>query len=134
MVSRKAKNRNWILGAPARPWFLKYAIGYFIFICIWFSVFIRQPDGVIARLLTALLFVGLVPLLWFHKETQRERQVGAFVRLGLLLLVCVIGAIIDEPWIGILLLVLGLAGILCTLIIRVQHRNDENSPSRITLP
>jgi hypothetical protein len=117
--------------APARPWFIKYAIGYLIFLFIWLWVFTRQPDTATAKLLTSFLLVGLVPLLWFHKETRRERQVVAFARLGILILICVIGAIIDEPWIGALLVVLSLGGILMYVIIRILHRGDENSSVRI---
>ena len=131
MPKRKIGKRNGIL-VPARPWFIKYAIGYFAFLCVWLSVFIRHPDSATAKLLTGLLLIGLIPLLWFHKETRRERQAVAFARLAILLLICLIGAIIDEPLIGGLLIVLSLGGMLVYVIIRALHRGDENSSAHIT--
>lgn len=133
MAKRKSRQAGRIL-APARPWFLKYALCYFLFLCVWFLWFLafaEQPDSAIAKLLTGLLLLGLIPILWFHKETHRERQFVAFVRLGLMLLICLVGTIISEPVIGVLLVVLSIGGVLMYVIVRVRHRRDESSSIRI---
>lgn len=131
MAKREFRQSDRIL-APARPWFLKYALAYVIFLGVWLLVFVEEPNSGIAKMLTGLLLLGLIPILWFRKETRRERQFVAFVRLGLMLVVCVVGAIIDEPLIGILLLALSLGGILVYIIIRLVHRKDEVSSVRLT--
>jgi hypothetical protein len=117
--------RKWWLGSPTRPWFLRYMLGYLATFCLWFPIFLSQPHTILAKVLGIAMGIYTVSLpfvLARGEPSELDNRLNRIVGLGLPLLLLLIFGIIQQPWIGIILFAMVLAGILCFFIVRGLNR------------
>jgi len=119
------QKQSWT-GLPPRPWFVKYLLGGLLLLAFWLWSFTRNEYSIATKTLTFLLaaFMLSVPLVGgFSRhltegERERDRRIGGNLRIAVYILATLIGAIVSEPWLGVFLVALALAGVVCYLVIR----------------
>jgi hypothetical protein len=119
--------RKWWLGSPTRPWFLRYMLGYIATFCLWFPFFLSQPHTILAKVLGIVvgIYTLSLPFVLVRGEpSELDNKLNRSVRLGLPLVLLLIFGIIQQPWIGIILLAMVIAGILCFFIVRGLNRTQ----------
>ncbi|MBI4479792.1 MAG: hypothetical protein HY651_07185 [Acidobacteria bacterium] len=120
-------------GSPTRPWFIKAMLGSLIVFLVGFWFFLTRPPSVLGKaagiifgvwLLSPFIVAGIREGKISEEQTQWNRKLELGVRLGLPLLAGLIAGIVSEPWIGVALVALVPAGVLCAVIIRTINRRD----------
>lgn len=120
-------------GSRPRPWFLKLALAVLVgfAICVWLSV--AWPNAIITKV--SKVVEGLVFVCWLFSYTLADKRpktqeqedweskLSSPWSFGLFALVVVTAAVLSEPTLGLVLLMLALGSVGVALLIRMMNRN-----------
>jgi len=119
-------------GLSARPWFVKYSLGGALTLSLlWLAANRVWPGSLMSKIMTAALPLFVVSVLYFYatrkgpqtEEAKRSKEtVRLWLSVGFPLALVLVRGIIAEPWLGVAVVALGLAGVGCAGVIWVLNR------------